>query len=52
MGSITTTNGLEDLVQRAKEINGPVVIKFGASWCVPCQRVAPQFEALSTEFQC
>mmetsp|Transcript_8200 Transcript_8200/g.11631 ORF Transcript_8200/g.11631 Transcript_8200/m.11631 type:complete len:95 (-) Transcript_8200:257-541(-) len=27
----------------------PVLVKFTASWCKPCKRIAPKFEALSKE---
>jgi thioredoxin-like negative regulator of GroEL len=32
-----------------KNINKYVAVKFGASWCAPCQRLAPDWERYSTE---
>ena len=36
-----------------KEVLGsatPVAVDFGATWCGPCQALAPQFDKIATEF--
>lgn len=29
----------------------PVLVKFGASWCPPCRRIAPEVEAVAAEME-
>ena len=31
-------------------VNPLVVIDFSATWCVPCKRIAPDYDKLSTQF--
>ena len=31
-------------------VTGPIVCKFGATWCGPCRDLEPKFEELEREF--
>lgn len=34
-------------LETAKEQKLPIIIKFGAKWCGPCNQIAPQFDQLA-----
>ena len=46
---IIALNKLEDFDQLTKE--GKVLIDFNASWCGPCQMLAPHLERLSQNYK-
>lgn len=52
LGKIATLHQLEEAITRAKTIEGPLIIKFGAEWCGPCTRIQQKFEELIEEFKC
>ncbi len=37
------------ILQRAIELNVPVVMKFGATWCPPCRQFAPTLDAVARQ---
>jgi thioredoxin 1 len=42
--------GDKDFEEQIIQPGGPAVVEFWASWCGPCQDVAPHIEALSKEY--
>jgi len=46
---IKSKEQFEKVLGQAATLNMPVLVKFTASWCKPCKRIAPKFEALSKE---
>ncbi|GMH90185.1 hypothetical protein TrST_g12935 [Triparma strigata] len=40
----------EDLVKKSEENGSKIVVDFTASWCGPCKKIAPFYEALSASY--
>jgi cytochrome c biogenesis protein CcmG/thiol:disulfide interchange protein DsbE len=47
MASLTSEDAVVDLADRA---GSPIVLNFWASWCVPCRREMPAFEAVHRDY--
>ena len=48
--SSTKLGNLADLKAKISTTKGLIVIDFFATWCPPCQAIAPTVEAMSKEF--
>lgn len=50
---VENTEKFYEIVNKAKENNILLFLKFGATWCGPCKRIAPFYEALASKYtQC
>lgn len=48
---INTDQQWNSLLAQVRANNVPLVVQFSASWCGPCKRIYPKFEALANENQ-
>ncbi|CAH8621483.1 unnamed protein product [Schistosoma margrebowiei] len=51
MRVVETVFEFEKTLKKCSETEKILVVDFYADWCGPCCRIAPQFEALSSEFR-
>ena len=45
---VKSDSEFDEIIRNASESNITLFIKFGATWCGPCKRIQPCYEALST----
>lgn len=48
--TLTTEVGLQEAIESARLANKFVFVKFGASWCGPCNKIAPAFEQIGEKW--
>ncbi|WP_066637791.1 thioredoxin [Desulfolucanica intricata] len=48
---ITTDTNFEQFQQLIKDSQVPILMYFGAEWCLPCKVLFPMIEELSSEYE-
>ena len=49
--SIISVTGQEEFTTAVLKADKPIIVDFWATWCGPCKMVAPELEAIATEYE-